>query len=131
MCAGMLNPGSQKPQHGCSCNDTFFSRFAAKRTKLCHCFAHPGPICRRATKEHMDAEDIFVTDKSLGVEKMDDIAARAGRFAEIVRSRHGSQKTSFMATLGAIGQHHHHHRFIAASSKEEGPSNAETVHVQL
>ena len=44
--------------------------------------------------EHLDAEDNFVTDKSLDKTKMDDIAARARRFAEIVNSRHGSEKVS-------------------------------------
>ena len=62
------------------------------------------------TQEHMDAEDIFVTDKTLAEDKMHDIATRAGRFADMVNNRHESEKASFMATLGAVGHHHHHHR---------------------
>ncbi|CAE7456056.1 unnamed protein product [Symbiodinium sp. CCMP2456] len=51
--------------------------------------------------EHMDGEDIWVTDKCLSDSKMDDVAARAQRFADIVNARH-AHKGSFMATLGAI-----------------------------
>lgn len=56
--------------------------------------------------EHMDGEDIWVTDKGLADSKMDDIAARAQRFADIVNARH-AHKGSFMATLGAIAHTSH------------------------
>ena len=53
--------------------------------------------------EHMDAEDIFVTDLPLGEAKMDDIATRAGRFANLVNSRQESENVSLVATLAGIG----------------------------
>ena len=77
------------------------------------------------TKEHMDAEDIFVTDKTLAEDKMHDIATRAGRFADMVNSRHDSEKASFMATLGAVGHHHHHNR---APSKSTNRSHSSLDH---
>ncbi|CAE7421219.1 per1 [Symbiodinium pilosum] len=52
--------------------------------------------------EHMDAEDIWVTDKALADRKMDDIAGRAQRFADIVNARKGHRGASFLATLGAM-----------------------------
>eukprot|EP00439_Symbiodinium_sp_Y106_P086557 s46_g34.t1 len=69
--------------------------------------------------EHMDAEDIFVTDKTLAEDKMHDIATRAGRFADMVNSRHDSEKASFMATLGAVGHHHHHNRKAGRALKPQ------------
>jgi len=75
--------------------------------------------------EHMDAEDIFVTDKTLAEDKMHDIATRAGRFADMVNSRHDSEKASFMATLGAVGHHHHHNR---APSKSTNRSHSSLDH---
>ncbi|CAE7258640.1 unnamed protein product, partial [Symbiodinium pilosum] len=77
--------------------------------------------------EHLDAEDIFVTDKSLRAAKMDDIAARASRFGEMINSRHGHQKASFMATLGAVGHHHRHPSKNSGKTSETASSQVEKV----
>jgi len=54
--------------------------------------------------EHMDAEDFFVTDQCLAVERMEEIAMRAQRFANMVNAKTG---TSFMATLAAMANQAH------------------------
>jgi len=78
--------------------------------------------------EHMDAEDIFVTDKTLAEDKMHDIATRAGRFADMVNNRHESEKASFMATLGAVGHHHHHHHHRSPSRQSTNRSHGSQGH---
>ncbi|OLP90285.1 Potassium channel AKT1 [Symbiodinium microadriaticum] len=73
--------------------------------------------------EHMDAEDFFVTDQCLADERMEEIAMRAQRFADMVKAKSG---TSFMATLAAMANQAH--QWPQSPSAPHSPHSHQHLH---